>query len=109
MAAFGAGKPGQQAFAVGRVELPHAVRIMIGAGPNSYEVRKGLEIAANPRDTKDYPQGVWTLPPSLRSDGVVLISEGSRKIKGVRTNGGGDFGGGHDFGGVRDAVAFAPR
>ena len=24
------------------------------------------EIAANPRDTKDHPQGVWTLPPSLR-------------------------------------------
>jgi predicted methyltransferase len=24
------------------------------------------EINANPRDTKDYPQGVWTLPPSLR-------------------------------------------
>ncbi len=24
------------------------------------------EILANPRDTKDYPAGVWTLPPSLR-------------------------------------------
>lgn len=24
------------------------------------------EIADNPRDTKDHPQGVWTLPPSLR-------------------------------------------
>ncbi len=24
------------------------------------------EINANPRDTKDYPAGVWTLPPSLR-------------------------------------------
>ncbi|ATE62488.1 class I SAM-dependent methyltransferase [Thauera sinica] len=24
------------------------------------------EIAANPRDTKDHPQGVWTLPPTLR-------------------------------------------
>lgn len=24
------------------------------------------EINANPRDTKDYPKGVWTLPPSLR-------------------------------------------
>lgn len=24
------------------------------------------EIAANPRDTKDHPQGVWSLPPSLR-------------------------------------------
>jgi predicted methyltransferase len=25
------------------------------------------EINANPRDTKDYPFGVWTLPPNLRS------------------------------------------
>jgi predicted methyltransferase len=25
------------------------------------------EINANPKDTKDYPFGVWTLPPSLRS------------------------------------------
>jgi predicted methyltransferase len=24
------------------------------------------EINANPKDTKDYPKGVWTLPPSLR-------------------------------------------
>ena len=26
------------------------------------------EINANPRDTKDYEQGVWTLPPSLDAD-----------------------------------------
>ncbi len=24
------------------------------------------EINANPKDTKDYPEGVWTLPPALR-------------------------------------------
>jgi predicted methyltransferase len=24
------------------------------------------EVNANPRDTKDYPDGVWTLPPSYR-------------------------------------------
>src|SRR5690606_4332440 len=24
------------------------------------------EVNANPRDTKDHPSGVWTLPPSLR-------------------------------------------
>ena len=24
------------------------------------------EINANPKDTKDHPRGVWTLPPSLR-------------------------------------------
>jgi predicted methyltransferase len=25
------------------------------------------EINANPKDTKDHPFGVWTLPPNLRS------------------------------------------
>jgi predicted methyltransferase len=25
------------------------------------------EINANPKDTKDHPFGVWTLPPALRS------------------------------------------
>jgi len=24
------------------------------------------ELGANPKDTKDYPEGVWTLPPTLR-------------------------------------------
>ena len=24
------------------------------------------EVNANPKDTKDYPKGVWTLPPTLR-------------------------------------------
>jgi predicted methyltransferase len=24
------------------------------------------EVNANPRDTRDYPEGVWTLPPTLR-------------------------------------------
>ena len=24
------------------------------------------EINANPKDTKDHPEGVWTLPPTLR-------------------------------------------
>jgi predicted methyltransferase len=28
------------------------------------------EVNANPKDTKDYPDGVWTLPPSLRKKDV---------------------------------------
>jgi predicted methyltransferase len=28
------------------------------------------EVNANPKDTKEYPQGVWTLPPSLRNGDV---------------------------------------
>jgi len=41
------------------------------------------EINANPKDTKDYPQGVWTLPPALRLKEVdkekyVAIGESDR-------------------------------
>lgn len=40
-------------------------------------------INANPKDTKDYPDGVWTLPPRLRSDDAdksrfVAIGESDR-------------------------------
>lgn len=31
-----------------------------------FELAGKSEINANPKDTKDYPQGVWTLPPSYR-------------------------------------------
>ena len=31
-----------------------------------FELAEKFEINANPKDTKDYPKGVWTLPPSLR-------------------------------------------
>jgi predicted methyltransferase len=41
------------------------------------------EINANPKDTKDYPKGVWTLPPTLRlgdvdRDKYVAIGESDR-------------------------------
>jgi predicted methyltransferase len=41
------------------------------------------EINANPKDTKDYPQGVWTLPPTLRMgnadrDRYLAIGESDR-------------------------------
>lgn len=41
------------------------------------------EINANPRDTKDYPGGVWTLPPTLRNgdqdrDKYLAIGESDR-------------------------------
>ena len=41
------------------------------------------EINANPRDIKDYPEGVWTLPPSLRledkdKDRYIAIGESDR-------------------------------
>jgi predicted methyltransferase len=31
-----------------------------------FELVARSEINANPRDTKDYEQGVWTLPPNYR-------------------------------------------
>ncbi len=31
-----------------------------------FELAKKSEINANPKDTHDHPEGVWTLPPSLR-------------------------------------------
>ncbi len=31
-----------------------------------FEFVEASEINANPKDTKDHPEGVWTLPPSLR-------------------------------------------
>jgi predicted methyltransferase len=41
------------------------------------------EVNANPRDTADWPQGVWTLPPSLRlgaqdRDRYLAIGESDR-------------------------------
>ncbi|HEX4351669.1 MAG TPA: hypothetical protein VHZ95_02120, partial [Polyangiales bacterium] len=41
------------------------------------------EVNANPKDTKDYAQGVWTLPPSLRNgdvdrDKYIQIGESDR-------------------------------
>jgi predicted methyltransferase len=35
-------------------------------GAAGFEFVESSEINANPKDTKDYPQGVWTLPPDLR-------------------------------------------
>ena len=33
---------------------------------SGFELVDTSEINANPRDTKDHPEGVWTLPPSYR-------------------------------------------
>jgi predicted methyltransferase len=31
-----------------------------------FKLQARSEINANPKDTKDHPEGVWTLPPSFR-------------------------------------------
>lgn len=47
----------------GYVREDYAIELITGVG---FELAARSEINANPRDTKDYDQGVWTLPPTLR-------------------------------------------
>jgi predicted methyltransferase len=46
----------------GYVRQDFAIALARKAG---FELVGSSEIDANPRDTKDYPQGVWTLPPTF--------------------------------------------
>ena len=41
----------------------HAIEVAL---KNGFELVAKSEINANPKDTKDHPRGVWTLPPRLR-------------------------------------------
>lgn len=47
----------------GYVTEDYAIRLIESAG---FRLVAKSEINANPKDTKDYPQGVWTLPPTYR-------------------------------------------
>jgi predicted methyltransferase len=47
----------------GYVPEAHVVALAEAAG---FELEERSEINANAKDTKDYPEGVWTLPPTLR-------------------------------------------
>jgi predicted methyltransferase len=47
----------------GYVNEDYAIRMIEEAG---FKLVAKSEINANPRDTKDYEQGVWTLPPTYR-------------------------------------------
>ena len=47
----------------GYVTEDHVIELAKKAG---FELAEKSEINANPKDTKDYAKGVWTLPPSLR-------------------------------------------
>jgi predicted methyltransferase len=47
----------------GYVKTSTVRRLAEAAG---FKLAASSEVNANPRDTKDYPDGVWTLPPSLR-------------------------------------------
>lgn len=50
--------------ASGYVNEDHAIAMIQAAG---FELAATSEINANPKDTKDYEKGVWTLPPTLRA------------------------------------------
>ena len=47
----------------GYVTEEHAIMI---AKRHGFVLVAKSEINANPKDTKDHPRGVWTLPPNLR-------------------------------------------
>ena len=46
----------------GYVNQDYAIRLIRAAG---FRLVATSEINANPKDTKDHPGGVWTLPPVL--------------------------------------------
>ncbi len=47
----------------GYVREDYVIKLAEGAG---FQLVERSEINANPKDTKNYPGGVWTLPPTLR-------------------------------------------
>ncbi len=46
----------------GYLPTNYVVKLATDAG---FQLEEKSEINANPKDTKDYPKGVWTLPPTL--------------------------------------------
>jgi predicted methyltransferase len=64
----------------GYVNEDYVIKLAEGAG---FQLASRSQINANPKDTKDYPQGVWTLPPVLRlkdvdRDKYMAIGESDR-------------------------------
>ena len=56
-------KPQDPRAATGYVNEQYAIDLITSAG---FVLEARSEINANPKDTKDYAQGVWTLPPDYR-------------------------------------------
>jgi predicted methyltransferase len=64
----------------GYVRTDHAIALATKAG---FELIGESEVNANPRDTKDHPNGVWSLPPTFRGgdadrDKFAAIGESDR-------------------------------
>ncbi|GAB7531517.1 class I SAM-dependent methyltransferase [Pseudomonas sp. 3A(2025)] len=47
----------------GYLTTDYVIRLALDAG---FKLQDRSEVNANPKDTKDYPAGVWTLPPSYK-------------------------------------------
>jgi len=58
-----AGADPQVSARAGYVPEAHVIQLAQAAG---LVLDERSEINANPRDTRDYPEGVWSLPPTLR-------------------------------------------
>jgi predicted methyltransferase len=56
-------RPQDSHAASGYVDEDYAIAVITAAG---FELVARSEVNANPLDTKDYQQGVWTLPPDYR-------------------------------------------
>lgn len=59
-----ADRPQDPRAASGYVDEQYAIDLITAAG---FVLEARSEINANPRDTKDYEQGVWSLPPTYRA------------------------------------------
>ena len=75
-----AGTSPEQSAKSGYVSEDAAIALAEGAG---LKLEARSDINANPKDTKDYPEGVWTLPPTLRlgdkdRDRYLAIGESDR-------------------------------
>lgn len=60
----------EQMIASGYVTEAYVIQLAINAG---FEPAGFSEINANPKDTKDYPNGVWSLPPTLKGGNTDLV------------------------------------
>ncbi|GAB3308017.1 class I SAM-dependent methyltransferase [Haliea atlantica] len=75
-----AGRSEEQMASTGYVTEAHVIAAAEAAG---FTLDGRSEINANPRDTRDHPQGVWSLPPSLVGgdegrEGFMAIGESDR-------------------------------
>ena len=59
----GAGTDATETAERGYVPESYMIRLLEDTG---FELVDKSEINANPKDTRDYPEGVWTLPPTYR-------------------------------------------